>query len=64
MSLEADPAPTLFSDGGLATRSGDPTFRRGRCWSGSQMELSAGIGKTIRKELIEAVARKAKGGTG
>ena len=51
-------------DGGLATRSGDPTFRRGRCGSGSQIELSAGIGKTIRKELIEAVARKAKGGAG
>ena len=64
MSLEADPAPSLFPDGGLATRGGDPTLAGGRRLPGLYIKASSRCGEKIREELVKAVARQAEGGTG
>jgi hypothetical protein len=64
VSLEPDPAPTLLADGGLAAGGGDPTFTFGRRLPGAGMEVSSQIGEMIREKLVEAMARKAEGGTG
>ena len=64
MGLQADPAPTLFSDGRLAARGGDPTFLG--CWRFTCLKADPASHrrKAVYEELIEAVARKAKGRTG
>ena len=64
MGLEADPAPTPFSDGGLAARGGDPTFFGCCRFTCLEADPASHRKKAVREELIEAVARKAKGRTG
>jgi len=64
MGLQADPAPALLPDGGLATRGGDPTLAGGRRLPGLYMKVSSRCGEKIREDLVKTVARQAEGGTG